>query len=42
MFQQRIHEVQELQADKENWAQMSTQQQQERNRQLVADERQCR
>lgn len=38
----RIHEVQELQADKESWAQMSMQQQQERNRQLVADERQCR
>jgi len=39
---QRIHEVQELMADTETWNQMPTDQQQVRQRQLTADERQCR
>ena len=39
---QRIHEVQELMADTETWNQMPTDQQQARQRQLTADERQCR
>lgn len=38
----RIHEVQELISDEENWAKMSAEQQQSRMRQLTADERQCR
>lgn len=39
---QRIHEVQELMADTETWNQTPTEQQQARQRQLTADERQCR
>jgi hypothetical protein len=39
---QRIHEVQELMADTVTWNQMPTDQQQARQRQLAADERQCR
>jgi ubiquitin conjugation factor E4 B len=39
---QRIHEVQELMADTETWNQTPTDQQQVRQRQLTADERQCR
>lgn len=38
----RIHEVQELISDEENWAKTSSEQQQSRMRQLSADERQCR
>ncbi|KAK9507640.1 hypothetical protein O3M35_007452 [Rhynocoris fuscipes] len=38
----RIHEVQEMMADQTKWFQLSTEQQQSRSRQLVADERQCR
>uniref|UniRef100_A0A1B6DV73 Ubiquitin conjugation factor E4 B n=1 Tax=Clastoptera arizonana TaxID=38151 RepID=A0A1B6DV73_9HEMI len=38
----RIHELQELMADKTAWAQVPTDQQQARSRQLTADERQCR
>ncbi|KAK3929272.1 Ubiquitin conjugation factor E4 B [Frankliniella fusca] len=38
----RIHEVQELMSDTTGWSQLSSQQQQTRQRQLSADERQCR
>ncbi|KAJ9586577.1 hypothetical protein L9F63_028381, partial [Diploptera punctata] len=38
----RIHEVQELMADMESWNQTPADQQQARQRQLTADERQCR
>ncbi|KAK5641761.1 hypothetical protein RI129_010308 [Pyrocoelia pectoralis] len=38
----RIHEVQELITDETNWAKLSSEQQQNRMRQLSADERQCR
>ncbi|XP_075218617.1 ubiquitination factor E4B [Lycorma delicatula] len=38
----RIHEVQELMSDTTAWGALSTEQQQVRNRQLNADERQCR
>lgn len=38
----RIHEVQELISDEENWAKLPSDQQQNRMRQLSADERQCR
>lgn len=38
----RIHEVQELITDEANWAKMPSEQQQNRMRQLSADERQCR
>ncbi|XP_014256792.1 ubiquitin conjugation factor E4 B isoform X2 [Cimex lectularius] len=38
----RIHEVQELITDQNQWSQLSTEQQQSRTRQLSADERQCR
>ncbi|XP_039301602.1 ubiquitin conjugation factor E4 B isoform X2 [Nilaparvata lugens] len=38
----RIHEVQELMSDTAAWKALSTEQQQVRNRQLNADERQCR
>lgn len=38
----RIHEVQELMNDTSSWSALSTEQQQARNRQLNADERQCR
>ncbi|XP_063243821.1 ubiquitin conjugation factor E4 B [Bacillus rossius redtenbacheri] len=38
----RIHEVQELMADTEAWAQLPSDQQQIKQRQLSADERQCR
>lgn len=38
----RIHEVQELMSDTAAWNAMPTEQQQVRNRQLNADERQCR
>ncbi|XP_026280818.1 ubiquitin conjugation factor E4 B isoform X1 [Frankliniella occidentalis] len=38
----RIHEVQELMSDTTTWSQLSSQQQQTRQRQLSADERQCR
>lgn len=38
----RIHEVQELVSDEENWAKLPSEQQQTRMRQLSADERQCR
>lgn len=39
---QRIHEVQEMMADTETWNQTPADQQQARQRQLTADERQCR
>lgn len=38
----RIHEVQEMMSDTAAWNQLSNQQQQSRQRQLSADERQCR
>ncbi|KAB0793378.1 hypothetical protein PPYR_12998 [Photinus pyralis] len=38
----RIHEVQELITDEVNWAKLTPEQQQNRMRQLSADERQCR
>ncbi|KAJ1522043.1 hypothetical protein ONE63_002360 [Megalurothrips usitatus] len=38
----RIHEVQEIMSDSNAWNQLSSQQQQSRQRQLSADERQCR
>ncbi|GLG94106.1 Ubiquitin conjugation factor E4 B [Gryllus bimaculatus] len=38
----RIHEVQELMADTTAWAALPSDQQQSRQRQLTADERQCR
>lgn len=38
----RIHEVQELISDEENWEKLPSDQQQSRMRQLNADERQCR
>ncbi|XP_034248933.1 ubiquitin conjugation factor E4 B [Thrips palmi] len=38
----RIHEVQEMMSDTASWNQLSSQQQQSRQRQLSADERQCR
>lgn len=38
----RIHEIQELINDEDNWAKLSGEQQQTRMRQLNADERQCR
>ncbi|XP_066992504.2 ubiquitin conjugation factor E4 B isoform X2 [Anabrus simplex] len=38
----RIHEVQELMAETEAWGQLPADQQQSRQRQLSADERQCR
>lgn len=38
----RIHEIQELMSNKEAWAATPAEQQQSRERQLAADERQCR
>lgn len=38
----RIHEIQELMSDQSAWPALPTEQQQSRQRQLTADERQCR
>jgi len=42
LFLQRIHEVQELQANSKEWNALNQESQQTRTRQLQADERQCR